>query len=123
MVPGLKSRQHEMAFFDLPFAAFLHGSGMDAETEAAQHAFFFLAIADCLTVAYSAGEAVAADGPDAGSLGLFGFRSAQFIKRAVAVLTFPDKLRASAHAPQAVGPYGLMRISFPFAQLVLRSSR
>ncbi len=119
----LQSRKHEVAFGLLPFPALLHGFGMDPEAEAAQHAFFFFAVADSLTIAHGAGETVLADSPDAGALGFFCFGSAQFIKRAVAVLTFPDKLRAAAHAPQAVGPYGLMRISFPFAQLVLRLSR
>lgn len=88
-----------MAFFDLPFSAFLHCFGMYPEAETANDAFFFFAIADSLTVTYCAGEAVSADSPNAGAPGLFCLRSAQFIKRAVAVLTFPDKLRAAAHAP------------------------
>lgn len=57
-----------MAFFNLAFAAFLHGFGMHPEAEPAQHAFFFFAIADSLPVAYGTGEAVPADGSDAGPL-------------------------------------------------------
>lgn len=109
-----------MALFNLPFSTFLHCFGMYPEAETANDAFFLFAIADSLPITYCAGKAVLADSPNAGALGFFSLGSAQFIKRAVAVLTFPDKLRAAAHAPQAVGSYGLVRISFPFAQFVLR---
>ncbi len=57
-----------MAFFNLPFSAFLHGLWVDTKAETANHAFFFLTIADSLTVADGTGKAVPADGPDAGSL-------------------------------------------------------
>ena len=112
-----------MALGLLSFSSLLHCSGVHSEAEAADDTFFFLAVADSLTVTHCAGKAMPADGPDAGALGFLGFGAAQFIKRAVAVLTFPDKLGAAAHAPQAVSPDGLMRISFPFAQFVLRLSR